>query len=68
MKKCSSALLIMLRVAMVIVGAYYFYMFVSPIFGIIFNIGSVLGAFLSAVLIILGLFLNKIAALLKKRL
>lgn len=66
MKKCSSALLIMLRVAMVIVGAYYFYMFVSPIFGIIFNIGSVLGAFLSAVLIILGLFLNKIAALLKK--
>lgn len=66
MKKLSLALLIMLRTAMVVVGAYYFYMFVSPIFGIIFNIGSVLGAFLSAVLIILGLFLNKIICLIKK--
>lgn len=57
---------VILRAAMVIVGAYYFYMFVAPVFGIIFNIGSILGAFLSVVLIILGLFFNKITALLKK--
>lgn len=66
MKKCSSVLLILLRAVMVIAGAYLFYMFVSPVFGIIFNIGSILGAFLSAVLIVLGLFLNKITSLLKK--
>ncbi|MGN1201860.1 MAG: YdcF family protein [Eubacterium sp.] len=42
------------------------YMFVRPVFGIIFNIGSVLGAFLSLIAILVGIFLKQIINFCKK--
>lgn len=50
---------------MIVVGAYFLAMFVIPVFGIIFNIGSVLGAVLSLLLIFTGVFLNKIVSFIK---
>lgn len=50
---------------MIASGAYFLAMFVIPVFGVIFNIGSVLGAVLSLLVILIGIFLNKIVLFIK---
>lgn len=59
------AILILIRLVLIGVGGYFFAMFVIPVFGIIFNIGSVLGAVLSLMAILCGIFLNKIISFVK---
>lgn len=66
MKKIKSVILIIIQLALIALGCYYMYMFVAPIFGIIFNIGSVLGAFLSLIAILTGMFLKPIIRFCKK--
>lgn len=57
---------IIFRLALIGFGCYYMFMFVRPVFGMIFNIGSVLGAFLSLIAILVGIFLEKIIEFCKR--
>lgn len=50
----------LIRAVLIIVGTYYLGMFVLPVFGIIFNIGSILGAIMSLCAILVGVFFNRI--------
>ncbi|HBN38525.1 MAG TPA: YdcF family protein [Ruminococcaceae bacterium] len=66
MKTLIKIVKILFRLALIGFGCYYMFMFVRPVFGVIFNIGSVLGAFLSLIAILVGIFLNKIIDFCKK--
>lgn len=66
MKTLKTIIRITIQLALIGFGCYYMYMFVRPVFGIIFNIGSVLGAFLSLIAILVGIFLKQIIAFCKK--
>ncbi len=66
MQKAENIIIAFIRAIFIIGGAYYLFMFVAPIFGIIFNIGSVLGAFLSLIAILTGIFLKPIIRFCKK--
>lgn len=66
MKKVKTIIRIIIQLALIGIGGYYLYMFVLPVFGIIFNIGSVLGAVLSLTAILVGIFLKQIIDFCKK--
>ena len=66
MQKAENIIVAFIRAIFIIGGGYYLFMFVAPIFGIIFNIGSVLGAFLSLIAILTGIFLKPIIRFCKK--
>lgn len=65
-KTLQTVIRIIVQLALIGAGGYYMYMFVRPVFGIIFNIGSVLGAFLSLIAILVGIFLKQIIEFCKK--
>ena len=64
--KIGTIIRIIIQLLLIGFGGYYMYMFVAPVFGIIFNIGSVIGAFLSLAVILVGIFLKRIIAFCKK--
>lgn len=57
---------ILIQLLLIIAGSYYMYMFVAPAFGVIFNIGTIIGALLSLIAILAGIFLKQIIAFCKK--
>lgn len=58
-------LIILLRLVLIVGGGYFLAMFVIPVFGIIFNIGSIIGSAMSLAAILVGIFFNKIVAFCK---
>lgn len=59
-------IVILLRLVLIVGGGYFLAMFVIPMFGIIFNIGSIIGTVMSLAAILVGIFFNKIVAFCKK--
>lgn len=67
MKRIKTIIRILFQFALIGIGCYYMYMFLRPVFGrVIFNIGSVLGAFLSLIAILVGIFLKQLMNFCKK--
>lgn len=58
--KTKNIILSIIQILLITAGTYYLMMFVIPVFGIIFNIGSILGTFLSLAVVLTGIFLKKI--------
>ncbi len=57
---------ILIQLLLIGVGGYYMFMFVAPVFGVIFNIGTIIGALLSLIAILTGIFLKQIIGFCKK--
>lgn len=55
-----------IRIIILVIAFVILFMFIAPIFGSILNIGNIFGIILGTVLLILGIFLDRILAFCKK--
>lgn len=65
-KKVLTAFRILVQIALTAGGVYYLYMFITIALMGIVNIANILGAILSVIVILIGIFLNKIIKFCKK--
>ncbi len=66
MKTISKIIKALIRILLIAVGGYYLFMFICPLFHLISNIGNILGAFISLLAVLAGVFMNKIIEFCKK--